>query len=184
MDQGACEFKTRGHRAEEIGEVQAMLRTHEKFAKVKAKNPILDWVNNNVDQDGLIDPDAYGECDSGAGAMTALHNYRYEVEQNYSPRIHKAFHKFPLRKYGRPGNRYTFTVDEVRPPRCQKILQICEQHDTETSNIWILVNTNIEDIDDRLSAPGDLLSAPDAGSLSHYPQEYRVEIRHSSVQYE
>jgi hypothetical protein len=174
MNQGACEFNTHRRRVEEVGEVQAVLRTHEKFVKVKAKNPVLDWVNNKADQDGLIDPNAYGECDCGAAAMKALRAYRYEVEHRYSPLTNKTFQKFPLRKYRGPDDRYISSVDEVRPPHCQKISQICEQHETKTDNIWILVDTSIEAINDRLSAPGGLLPVPGAGSLSQYPLDSKL----------
>ena len=45
----------------------------------------------------------------------------------------------------------------------------------ETVNLFVLVNTNVENIKDRLSAPGGPLPAPGAGVLPQFDRGYRLE---------
>jgi hypothetical protein len=93
------------------------------------------------------------------------------------------FSKFPL-LIGGPDDRYTSKIDvEDCVPRCQHIMQACEQHKTVTDSIYILVDTSLEDMNDRLSDPDGYLPGPHT-TRSRYPLGSKVYIRDRQTQYE
>ncbi|RYN29703.1 hypothetical protein AA0114_g12365 [Alternaria tenuissima] len=124
--------------------------------------PILQWISN-VEEKRLVDPHDYGQCKCGEAAMEAVRWYRRQDESHYNPKKQRPFKKFPLRQMSKheSDDRYVCNVEQrTAYPRSQQITQICKQHRTVTDSIFVLVDTSVEDINDRLSNPGGMLPAP------------------------
>lgn len=69
------------------------------------------------------------------------------------------------------------------PPRSQKIVQCCNLHKAETDNIFILVDTSVEHISDRLSDPQSGLFAPGT-TLPRYPDGFKTKLGFREIPYE
>jgi hypothetical protein len=162
MDEGCTDWFQLYNHEPEICEFQKVTRMAEQFNPLEfgTNAVIFPWIDD-VDENHLLDPFAYGDCACGSAAI-------YEAEPIYNPAVQNLFLKFPL-LIGGPDGRYTSTVDvDGRIPRCQHITQAYEQHKTETDSIYILVDTSFEDINDRLSDTDGYLPGPHT-TRSRYP---------------
>jgi len=75
------------------------------------------------------------------------------------------------------------TTDDDEIPRCQKILQGCELHEFDSNNIFVLVDTSVGDINDRISDPEGLLPAPGQPNLTKFPIGYHTQPRFLMIPY-
>jgi hypothetical protein len=184
MDEGCTDWFQLYNHEPEICEFQKVTRMAEQFNPLEfgTNAVIFPWIDD-VDENHLLDPFAYGDCACGSAAIAALNEYRYEAEPIYNPTVQNLFLKFPL-LIGGPDDRYTSTVDvDGRIPRCQHITQAREQHKTETDSIYILVDTSFEDINDRLSDIDGYLPSPHT-TRSRYSLGSKVYIRDRQTAYE
>lgn len=76
------------------------------------------------------------------------------------------------------------TTDDDRVPRSQKILQVCKLHEMVWNNIFVLIDTTVDDINDRISDPDGLLPAPGDMKKTKYPRGFQTLPRFLMVPYE
>ncbi|CAN9155824.1 unnamed protein product [Alternaria alternata] len=177
INEGIADYNFDCRIEEVVGRVQNTLRTNEQFRKVDyGSEHILQWISN-VEEKRLVDPHVYGRCKCGEAAMEAVRWYRRQDESHYNPKKQRSFKKFPLRQMSKDesDDRYVCDVEQrTAYPRSQQITQICKQHRTVTDSIFVLVDTSVEDINDRLSNPGGMLPAPGRRHSSIYPDGWHV----------
>jgi hypothetical protein len=177
INEGIADYNFNCRTEEVVGRVQNTLRTNEQFRKVDyGSKPILQWISN-VEEKLLVDPHVYGRCKCGEAAMEPVRWYRRQDESHYNPKKQQSFKKFPLRQMSKDesDDRYVCDVEQrTAYPRSQQITQICKQHRTVTDSIFVLVDTSVEDINDRLSNPGSMLPAPGRRHSSIYPDGWHV----------
>ncbi|KAI4916587.1 uncharacterized protein J4E92_009091 [Alternaria infectoria] len=159
-----------------------------EHALIESYERVPDWMED-IDQGDLLDPNAFHECPCGQVAMSTLGSYRDEKEHNYKEM--KGFESsFPIEVLD-GSELHDAMADLVQfpdypehatPPRSQEIVQNCELHKTTTKNIFVLVDTSAEDINDRISHPGGLLPAPGIASSS-YPSGFQTTIGFSEIPY-
>ncbi|KAI4698728.1 hypothetical protein J4E81_005339 [Alternaria sp. BMP 2799] len=159
-----------------------------EHALIESYERIPDWMED-IDQGDLLDPNAFHECPCGQNAMTTLGSYRDEKEHNYKEM--KGFEsRFPIEVLD-GSELHDAMADLVQfpdypehatPPRSQEVVQNCELHKTITKNIFVLVDTSAEDINERISDPGGLLPAPGITSSS-YPPGFQTTIGFSEIPY-
>ncbi|KAI4658263.1 uncharacterized protein J4E79_007245 [Alternaria viburni] len=159
-----------------------------EHALLESYERIPDWMED-IDQGDLLDPNVFHECPCGQVAMSALGSYRDEKEHNYKEM--KGFESaFPMEVLD--GSElhdamaglvlFRHLSEHATPPRSQEIVQNCEVHRTITNNIFVLVDTSVEDINERISHPGGLLPAPGMTS-SFYPPGFQTTIGFSEIPY-
>lgn len=177
INEGIADYNFDCRTEEVVGRVQNTLRTNEQFQNVDyGSEPILKWISN-FEEKLLVDPHVYGRCKCGDAAMEAVRWYRRQDESHYNPKKQRSFRKFPLRQMSKheSDDRYICDVEQrTAYPRSQQITQICKQHRTVTDSIFVLVDTSVEDINDRLSNPGGMLPAPGRRHSSIYPDGWHV----------
>jgi hypothetical protein len=177
INEGIADYNFDCRTEEVVGRVQNTLRTKEQFQNVDyGSEPILRWISN-VEENLLVDPHVYGRCKCGEAAMEAVRWYRRQDESHYTSKKQRSFKKFPLRQMAKheSDDRYVRDVEQRSAyPRSQQITQICKQHRTITDSIFVLVDTSVEDINDRLSNPGGMLPAPGRRHSSIYPDGWHV----------
>ncbi|KAI4646019.1 hypothetical protein J4E93_005598 [Alternaria ventricosa] len=159
-----------------------------EHALLESYERIPDWMED-IDQGDLLDPNAFHECPCGQVAMSTLGSYRDEKEHNYKEM--KGFESCFLIEVLDGSELHDAMADLVQfpdypehatPPRSQEIVQDCELHKTITKNIFVLVDTSAEDINERISRPGGLLPAPGITS-SVYPSGFQTTIGFSEIPY-
>jgi len=159
-----------------------------EHALIESYERIPDWMED-IDQGDLLDPNAFHECPCGQVAMSTLGSYRDEKEHNYKE-IKGFESSFPIEVLD-GSELHDAMADLVQfpdypehatPPRSQEIVQSCELHKTTTKNIFVLVDTSVEDINKRISDPGGLLPAPGMTS-SFYPPGFQTTIGFSEIPY-
>ncbi|KAL1794451.1 hypothetical protein ACET3X_007872 [Alternaria dauci] len=177
INEGIADYNGDYRAVEVVGEVQHTLRTNAQFSKLDyGSEPILKWLSN-VEEERLVDPHVYGRCKCGEAAMQAVRCFRRQDESHYNSKTQRSFRKFPLRQMPEheSDDRYVCDVEQrTAYPRSQQITQICKQHKTVTDNIFVLVDTSIKDINDRLSNPGGILPVPGRRNSSVYPDGWQV----------
>ncbi|KAI4677290.1 uncharacterized protein J4E88_007098 [Alternaria novae-zelandiae] len=159
-----------------------------EHALLESYERIPDWMED-IDQGGLLDPNAFHECPCGQVAMSTLGSYRDEKEHNYKEM--KGFESaFPIEVLD-GSELHDAMADLVQfpdypehatPHRSQEIVQNCELHKTITKNIFVLVDTSVEDLNERISHPAGLLPAPGITSSS-YPSGFQTTIGFSEIPY-
>ena len=159
-----------------------------EHALLESYDRIPDWMED-IDQGDLLNPNAFHECPCGQVAMSTLGSYRDEMEHNYKE-MKGCESCFPIEVFD--GNELhdamaglvliSLYPEHTTPPRSQEIVQNCELHKTETKNIFVLVDTSVEDINERISHPGGLLPAPGITS-SVYPRGFQTLIGFSEIPY-
>ncbi|RAR01812.1 hypothetical protein DDE82_006286 [Stemphylium lycopersici] len=94
------------------------------------------------------------------GMLNAFCDYREEIEHNYKEmKGHESCFPITFLDDSELDPLYTRmqqfpeAPSRTTPPRSQKIIQCCELHKKEIDNIFIFVDTSVEDINDRLSGP-------------------------------
>jgi hypothetical protein len=149
------------------------------------------WLDS-MDEFKVLDPHAYGPCDCGKMAMVAVLEYRYEKEHGYRSMTQSRL-EFPLqfmssralcelsaaRKQGESS-----MGDEQFLPRSQEVLQICDQHALVSNNLFVLIDTSVDDANMRISNPGGLLPAPGLGWRSAYPEGFQTKPRSLKIPYD
>ena len=159
-----------------------------EHALLESYERVPDWMED-IDQGDLLDPNAFHECPCGQVAMATLGSYRDEKEHNYKEM--KGFESsFPIEVLD-GSELHDAMADLVQfpdypehttPPRSQEIVQNCELHKTITKNVFVLVDTSAEDINERISDPGGILPAPGITSSS-YPSGFQTTIGFSEIPY-
>ncbi|KAI4624687.1 hypothetical protein J4E83_004363 [Alternaria metachromatica] len=159
-----------------------------EHALLESYERIPDWMED-IDQGDILDPNAFHECPCGQVAMSTLGSYRKEQEHNYKEM--KGFESFFPIEVLDGSELHDAMADLVQfpdypehatPPRSQEIVQNCELHKTTTKNIFVLVDTSAEDINERISDRGGLLPAPGITSSS-YPSGFQTTIGFSEIPY-
>ncbi|KAG9184960.1 hypothetical protein G6011_11790 [Alternaria panax] len=163
INEGIADYSMDYRAQKVVGEVQQTLRTNEQFRKVDySSKPILQWLDNVQDKQ-LVDPYVYGRCKCAEAAMRVIRWSRRDEEGRYKPKTQRSFKKFPLRQMPehQSDDRYLCDVEpRTAYPRSQQITQLCKQHKTITNNLFVLVDTSVEDANNRLSNSGGMLPAP------------------------
>jgi hypothetical protein len=150
---------------------------------------VPNWIYD-IDQKSLLDPNAFHGCECGQLVVTALSSYRDEKEHNY--KAIKGFESlFPIGVLDGTElhDAMAYLVhDPLLPehatrPRSQKIVQTCELHHTVTNNIFVLVDTSVDDINGRVSDPNGLLPAPGIEGVT-YPSRFQTAVGFKDIPYE
>lgn len=126
----------------------------------------------------FLDSNSFYGCECCAHAVNAFCDYREEIEHNYKEmKGHESCFPITFLDDSELDPLYTRmqqfpeAPSRTTPPRSQKIIQCCELHKKETDNIFIFVDTSVEDINDRLSGPYSRLFAPRT-TLLKYPDDF------------
>ena len=173
----------------EQSHVLLRLRKLPGHGKIGFTNQIPGWVAS-LDESEFLDPNSFYGCECGELAVDALRDYREEMEHNYKEtKGHESC--FPITFLGDSEldplyarmQQFPEAPARTTPPRSQKILQCCNLHKTGTDNIFILVDTSVEDINDRLSDPQGGLFAPGT-TLPRYPDGFRTMLGFKEISYE
>jgi hypothetical protein len=154
------------------------------------KNRVRGWLDDMIEHEQL-DPNGYEHCDCGEKAAGDLLAYRNELEHDYDPAAASHSH-FPVTFIDQEELAYRWalkweneeTMDDGQIPRCQKILQICELHEMICNNIFVLVDTSVDDINDRISDPDGLLPVPGDKKETGYPEGFQTLPRFLMIPYE
>jgi hypothetical protein len=190
INEGAADFSTNWHLVEEVCQLKKELAANPNYWKFPGHNPIPAWLENMTAAEQL-DPNVYDLCDCGEKAVELLIAYRNEKEHNYDPDLNNTYSQFPIlfnaqeelfsrwgsKIHGKEGTR------DDRIPRCQKILQCCELHETMSDNIFVLIDDSYFDINAMLSNPGGPFPAPGVWT-STYPIGFRLKPLFLEVPYE
>ena len=189
INEGIADYNTRNWNIDfEPSFVRELTRGKPEHALLESYERIPDWMED-IDQGDLLDPNAFHECPCGQVAMSTLDSYHDEKKHNYKEM--KGFESFFPIEVLDGSELHDAMADLVllpqysehaTPPRSQEIVQNCELHKTTTENIFVLVDTSAEDINERISHPGGLLPAPGITS-SFYPPGFQTTIGFSEIPY-
>ncbi|KAH4006142.1 hypothetical protein HBI56_099090 [Parastagonospora nodorum] len=154
------------------------------------QNHILKWLFS-MDECQQLDPNAFDTCDCGVKAVVELKVYRDKVEHGLIPASF-FLQEFPI-SYA-PQEVVTArwnmkdeskeTTDDDCIPRCQKILLGCKLHEIVSNNIFVLINTSVDDINNRISDPEGLLPAPGQMVSTKFPFGYHTQPRFLTIPYD
>ncbi|KAI4607475.1 hypothetical protein J4E80_009588 [Alternaria sp. BMP 0032] len=189
INEGIADYNMRNWNIDfEPSFIREATKDKSEHALIESYERVPDWMED-IDQGDLLDPNAFHECPCGQVAMSTLGSYRDEKEHNYKEM--KGFESsFPIEVLD-GSELHDAMADLVQfpdypehatPPRSQEIVQNCELHKTTTKNIFVLVDTSAEDINERISHPGGLLPAPGITSSS-YPPGFQTTIGFSEIPY-
>ncbi|KAF1911085.1 hypothetical protein BDU57DRAFT_109779 [Ampelomyces quisqualis] len=175
-----------------LSPLQEELRSHNQVLRCQDKTTIPLWLWS-FGEDEAWDPNAYDPCHCGMLAGDSLTEYRQEKEPGYFA-ITLNHLQFPvqyietkagiferekLQKVGKEG-----TGDKQQLPRCQQISQICDLHALVTDDIFVLIDSRIDDPNTRISAPWGLLPVPGLKDRSVYPQDFLIKPGFREIPYE
>lgn len=94
INQGACEYNMYYNLNLQSSKVQTDLLDDARYAKPKGGNPVPKWLAG-IDEDQLLDANAFDQYCYGKQAMNHTAAYRNEAELNYHP-SKSCFSEFPL----------------------------------------------------------------------------------------
>jgi hypothetical protein len=137
-----------------LSQLQQQLEARCKQKSNMDQGTIPLWVNS-IDEDTLLDPNAFDPCCCGEADVKLMIQYHNEKEHGYDPakqdhsrsplpfgRHHSLLDRWNRRKEGRPD-------DEELPPRSQTFTQVCSLHAIVSNNIYVMVDTSVENINSR-----------------------------------
>ncbi|KAF2830358.1 hypothetical protein CC86DRAFT_402402 [Ophiobolus disseminans] len=177
INHGVCEYNKYWTYYPELSELQKQLQVNPANAKLQ--------------EEELFDDTAFEPCYCGDAALKSLVAYRNEPEINYNPTT-SPFKEFPLQfvddqvLVDRWFLNVTggYIVEDDRIPRCKKIRQICDLHELKSNNIFVLVDTSVDNIQDRLVHPIGPLPVPGFKSQAQYPPDFQTLPRLLQIPYE
>jgi len=190
VNRGIAEYNQYGTWYPELSELLQQLQASPNHIKLAVHNPVPKWLYD-MNEEEMLDPNAFDPCCCGEAAAESITAYRNEIEVNYDP-AKSYFSHFPLTY----AHHHVITdrwlcklegkevTSDHRIPRCKKIKQVCDLHELVSNNIFVLVDTSVDDINDRLVDPRGPLPVPGFTRQAQYPPDFETLPRFLEVAYQ
>ncbi|KAH4131189.1 hypothetical protein HBI24_127770 [Parastagonospora nodorum] len=173
-----------------LSQLQKNLEARPEDTQSPNQNHILNWLFS-IDKCQQLDPNAFDTCECGVKAVVELKVYRDKVEHGLIPASF-FLQEFPISyapqevvtaRWNMKDKNKERTDDDCIS-RCQKILQGCKLHEIVSNNIFVLINTSVDDINNRISDPEGLLPAPGQMVSTKFPFGYHTQPRFLTIPYD
>jgi hypothetical protein len=190
INHGICEYNMYSTQYPVLSKVQKQLQVNPENAKLPGYNPVPNWLDS-INEEELLNPNDFEPCCCGDQASEFVTAYRNEVELNYDP-ARSFLSEFPLlfldhkviwprwcRKAAGAEGKHDGLI-----PRCKKIQQVCDLHEMISNNIFVLVDTSVDNINDRIVDLHGPLPVPGSPSRMEYPEGFQTKPRFIQIPYE
>ncbi|KAH4950461.1 hypothetical protein HBI42_045480 [Parastagonospora nodorum] len=159
-----------------LSQLQKNLEARPEDTQSPNQNHILNWLFS-MDKCQQLDPNAFDTCECGVKAVVELQLFHLGI-----PYLLRSARSFSARWNMKDESKETTDDDCI--PRCQKILLGCKLHEIVSNNIFVLINTSVDDINKRISDPEGLLPAPGQMVSTKFPFGYHTQPRFLTILYD